>query len=59
MNQLHGFLKADDDGPLAPDRTQENTAPQVGHFKNESGKPIIVGIRPEHVTVDERPGSVH
>lgn len=57
MNQLHGFLKADDTGPLAQVGRMKVRLPKLKSLQNDVGRPIILGIRPEHVTVSEIPGS--
>lgn len=57
MNQLHGFLEAGDSGPLAQVGRIKVKLPQSETLRHETGRPVILGIRPEHVTVNEVPGS--
>ncbi|MBO6509978.1 MAG: sn-glycerol-3-phosphate ABC transporter ATP-binding protein UgpC [Roseibium sp.] len=57
MNQLHGFLEADDAGPVAQIGRLKVRLPKSDALENQNGKPVVLGIRPEHVTVDEVPGS--
>ncbi|WP_204114493.1 ABC transporter ATP-binding protein [Shimia biformata] len=58
MNQLKGVVEAGQGAPVARVADQLITLPPLKELQNAVGREIIVGIRPEHVTLDNgKPGT--
>jgi multiple sugar transport system ATP-binding protein len=56
MNQLDAVIEAGDGAPIAKVGSQKIALPKLKELENAVGRKVVVGIRPEHVFVEEGKG---